>query len=121
MTVYYLIQNMGVTDTPSSLTNPPNVAIAPSGGAGTPFAVPASQSFHAVVTGTGNVSATIHLQVSNDGINWFDYPTIGTMTISSGASPNQASAMGNTPFACYSAYISAISGTGALVNLTMNA
>ena len=121
MTAYLLLNNVTAVQTAPTLARPAPQAALPGGGAGSPVGGPTNQSFHAVVTGSGSVSATIHLQVSNDGMNWIDYPTIGVMTVSSGGAPQQALAAGTTPYQYFSAYVSAISGTNASVSLTMSA
>ena len=121
MTAYTLIGGataVGAAGTPS---RQPYQVAQPGGGAGTRFQNPVNQSIQVVVTGSGNVSATVHWQVSNDGVNWFDYPTVGTITVASGASPQQNNAAGNTPYQYFSAYVSAISGTNASVTATMSA
>jgi hypothetical protein len=127
--IYPLLTNVTAVQAAYSASNPPaQVADLSDCGALMAVANNAGQTFHAVVTGTsGNVSATIHIMVSNDWNpltrtgNWFDYPTIGTVTVSSGASPQQGNAIGTAVFAFLAAYVSAISGTGASVSLTMNA
>jgi hypothetical protein len=53
-------------------------------GAGTGERLPnGEKTFQAVVSGTGSVSATVLIQVSNDGTNWL---TMGTITLSGTAS-----------------------------------
>ena len=121
MTAYPLLTNVTAVGAAATVNRQPAFVAAPGGGAGAPTAPATNESFHAVVTGSGNVSATIHIQVSNDGVNWFDYPTIGTITITSGGAPQQGNTNGSTPWAFYSAYVSAITGTAASVSLTMNA
>ena len=91
----------------------------PGGGAGqTNSSPPSTQSFVLVVTGFGYVSASGFVLASNDGVNWITY---GTLTASSGASPNIQTANGSVTWAYFSAYLSAISGTNAAASLTMNA
>lgn len=79
---------------------------------------PQNQSFQLLVTCTaGNCSATAHVMVSNDGVNWTDYAL--TLAASSAVSPNSAIVEGTEPFQFYTAYIGAISGTGAQATVTM--
>lgn len=78
------------------------------------------QSFHVVATATsGNVSATVQPIVSNDGVNWMSYGS--AITISSGASPQQAQAAGGGFWKYMSAYVTALTGTGAVVKCVMAA
>ena len=79
-----------------------------------------NQTFQAIVTTTsGNGSATVQPIVSNDGINWVNYGS--AITIASAASPAQASGTGASPWQFFSAYVTAISGTGAQVKCLMGA
>ena len=91
----------------------------PGGGAGTPTQPPAAQTFHVVVTGSGSVSATVQPLSSNDGVNWLDYGS--AMAVAAGTAPQQTGANGAGVWAYYSAYVTAISGTGAAVTCTMSA
>lgn len=79
---------------------------------------PQTQTFHAVVAGTsGNVSATIQVYVSNDGVNWTAYGSV--ITIASAATPQQGISNGSQPWQFYTAVVTAISGTGAVCTVTM--
>lgn len=99
----------GVLPTGSQMLNP--------AGGTSPINTPA-QTFQLVVTATsGNCSASAHVMVSNDGVNWTDYGL--TLAASSGASPNTAIANGTSPWQFFTAYISAISGTGGKATVTM--
>ena len=70
-----------------------------------------SNSYQATVTGTGAVSATVAVEVSNDGQNWLN---IGTITLSGTDSGSDGFAVG---FGCKYNFsrgnVTAISGTGA--------
>lgn len=77
-----------------------------------------SQGFQLVVTGTGNVSASAQIVVSNDGINWTSLG--GALAATSTANVSTAiSGNSNTPYQYFGGYITAISGTGAKATLTM--
>lgn len=78
---------------------------------------PPTQTFQAVVTGTGSVSATVQLNGSNDGVNW---TAIGSgITITSGTSPQNGAQVSNTTYQYYQANITALTGTSASVTTTM--
>lgn len=97
-----------------------SVVASPLGGAGMPVGGPINQAFHVVVTGTGSVSATVQTIASNDGVNWFNYGT--AITVASGASPQQGNSVSpQSPFAYYSAIVTAITGTNAAVKCLMAA
>lgn len=72
-------------------------------------------SYQAIVAGTGAVTATVVVEVSNDGTNFL---TLGTITLSGTTSANDGFAVG---FGCKWAYVrgnvTAITGTGAAVTL----
>lgn len=74
------------------------------------------KSFQAVVTGTGAVSATVLVQVSNnpDVLGW---ATLGTITLT-GTTTDTAGFVSNGAWAYYRGNVTAISGTGATVYLT---
>jgi hypothetical protein len=79
-----------------------------------------NQTFQVVVTGTsGNVSATVQPIVSNDGVNWSNYGSAIATGI--GTSPQQGIGPGAQAWQYFSAYVTAISGTGASVTCTMAA
>lgn len=75
------------------------------------------RGFQAVLTcSSGNCSATVLVEASNDGTNWF---TLGTITFASAASP-QNDAFGSViPWMQIRGNVSAIAGTNAAVTLTM--
>lgn len=78
----------------------------------------ANQGFQLVVTGTGSVSASAQIVVSNDGVNWTNL----TPAITASAAVGTSSAIGGNsqvPYQYFGAYITAISGTNATATLTM--
>lgn len=72
-------------------------------------------SFQAVVAGTGAVSATVVIEVSNDGTNFM---TLGTITLSGTTSATDGFTSKDT-YSQRRARLTAISGTGATVNVNM--
>lgn len=79
---------------------------------------PQTQTFQVIVTATsGNCSGTVQVMASNDGVNWSAYGS--PIAVTSGASPNIGTANGSQPWEFYTAYVTAISGTGAMVECTM--
>jgi hypothetical protein len=129
MTLYYLCKNVTAVQTlPTAIQGGPAPANLPVGsqgvnpnpvGAGSALQLPNNQTFQLIVLGTaGNVSATAQLIVSNDGVNWIN---LATVAATSGASPNSAGQTGTAVWNWYSAYITAISGTGASATVIMNA
>ena len=129
MTVYVLLSGVtaqqgapGTTEGGAPGSNLPTgsqAASVGSSGAGALAQVPAAQTFHCIVRGTsGSVSATVQPLCSNDGINWLNYGA--AIAITSGATPQQGSAIGAGCWAYFSAYVTAISGTGANVACLMN-
>lgn len=68
-------------------------------------------SVQAVVSGTGAVTATVVVEVSNDGANW---QTLDTITLS-GTTNAVGSMAYAAPFVEVRGRVSAISGTGAAV------
>ena len=79
---------------------------------------PPTQTFQAVATTTsGNVTATVQPQGSNDGVNWVN---VGSgITIASGASPQIGSEVSNATFQYYRGNVTALTGTGASVTTTL--
>ena len=75
----------------------------------------APKTFQAVVTGTGSVSSTVAVQVSNDGTNFL---TLGTITLSGTTTATDGFASQATWNYCRG-NLTAISGTGAAVTLLM--
>lgn len=65
----------------------------------------------ATVSGTGAVTATVVIEVSNDGTNWI---TAGTITLSGTTSATDGFAI-NAPWLNIRGNVTAISGTGAAV------
>ena len=73
------------------------------------------KAFQAVVSGTGAVTATVVIQCSNDNVNFIDLGTItltGTTTATDGFAASAA-------WAFHRAKVTAVSGTGAVVTVTM--
>ena len=71
-------------------------------------------TFQATVTGTGTVSATVAIEVSNDKTNWL---TLGTITLSGTASATDGFFQDRVPWASIRGRVTAIAGTGAKVTL----
>lgn len=71
------------------------------------------KSFHASVTGSGTVTATVLVEVSNDNINFF---VMGTITLT-GTTVDADGFISDAPWLFHRGRISAISGTGATVQL----
>jgi hypothetical protein len=74
-----------------------------------------SFTFQAKVSGTGSVTATILVQVSNDQIDWFD---LVTFTLSGTTSDADAEAV-EAPWAFARGKVTAITGTGATAQIIM--
>lgn len=72
-------------------------------------------SFQGVVSGTGAVTATIVFDVSNDGVNACT-TTLGTITLT-GTTVNSDGFTTSAPWKYVRARVTAISGTGAVVNV----
>lgn len=69
-------------------------------------------------TTTGNVTATVQVLGSNDGVN---FSSLGTaVTIASGASPQVGSVVLNSTYKHYAANVTALTGTGAAVTTLMS-
>ncbi len=87
-------------------------------GAGSAYTLPSGnrgQSYQAVVAGTGAVTATVVVEVSNDGTNW---DTLGTITLS--GTTIDSDSFGNVVQWCFvRGNVTAISGTGAAVTLSV--
>lgn len=75
------------------------------------------RTFQSTVSGTGAVTATVVIQVSNDGTN---YLTLGTITLSGTTSASDGFAS-DASWGYVRANVTAISGTSAIVNTTMGA
>lgn len=78
-------------------------------------AATAERNFMATVVGTGAVSATVIVEVSNTGTYWI---TLGTITLSGTTSATDGF-VGDDTWQFVRGRVSAISGTGAAVTLTM--
>lgn len=76
----------------------------------------AKHTFQGTVTGTGAVSATVLVEVSNDGASWL---TMGTLTLSGTTSATDGFAS-DSPWELVRANVTAISGTGAAVTVVAN-
>jgi hypothetical protein len=97
-----------------------SIGVRVDGGGGETVQASNNQSFHVVVVGTsGNVSATVQPIVSNDGVNWIAYGS--PITIASGATPQQGSAINTGFWKYFSAYVTAITGAGATAKCMMAA
>lgn len=133
MTVYTLLSGITAVQTlpvpvegvakGSNLPPQSQIADLSSGGALSNLSPPANQSFQVNVIGASpgvTVSGTVQLLVSNDGIHWMGYGA--AIAVASGPSPGMGQlAQANSTFAFYSAYVQAISGTGAKITCLMNA
>lgn len=90
-------------------------------GAGSSYgpAYAGEKTFQAVVTGSGAVSATVLIQVSNNPSvqGWI---TLGTITLS-GTTTDTDGFASEATWAYYRANVTAISGTGAAVTVTNSA
>lgn len=82
------------------------------GGAGGP-SISGRKTFQAKVVGTGAVTATVKVQVSNDNSQWID---LGTITLSGTTSASDGF-VSDAPWAYFRGNVTAISGTGAAVTL----
>lgn len=76
--------------------------------------VESNWTYQATITGTGAISATVIIEVSNDGKGWL---TFGTLSPASTDLATDAIS-GNASWAMHRARLTAISGTGASVNVT---
>jgi hypothetical protein len=86
--------------------------------AGAPVQMPnkrPKRTFQATVSGTGSVSATINVLVSNDGTNFL---ALGTITLT-GTGTASDGFVSDAPWQFVRADVSAISGTSAVVNVVM--
>ena len=72
-------------------------------------------TYQITVAGTGAVSATVLIEVSNDGTSWLATP-LGTVAISGTTSATDGFTTA-APWKYHRANISAISGTGATVTI----
>lgn len=74
-------------------------------------------TFQATVVGTGSVGATVVFEVSNDNVYWCS-TALATVTLS-GTTSNSDGFTTAAPWKYVRARITAISGTGATVNVLM--
>ena len=74
-----------------------------------------NRTFQAVVAGTGAVAATVLIEVSN---NKIDFLTLGTITLTGTTRASDGFAL-NASWRYVRGKVTAISGTGATVNLYM--
>lgn len=101
----------------TTTTSPPAVSSCPNNPS-TPTGRPYPfQSFQAVETGTGAITATVQILSSNDNVNWTNYGAALTL---SGTTTATTSAYASAPFDCFGAIITAITGTGAAITLKMD-
>jgi hypothetical protein len=75
-------------------------------------------SFQAVIEGTGAVTSTVDIEVSNDGVNAID-TVAGTISLS-GTTTHNDGFTADAPWAYWRANITAISGTSAAVTVIAN-
>lgn len=89
-------------------------------GAGSTYgpATSGEKTFQATVTGSGSVSATVLIQVSNDPDN-LGWVTLGTITLS-GTTTDTDGFASQAGWSYYRANVSAISGTSASVDVTVS-
>jgi len=92
-------------------------------GIGTVFSMPRGspqRSFVADMAGTistGNVSATVRVDVSNDGVNF--HTGYASLSLTGVPGDVKATNIANSPFAHVRGSLTSITGTGAAVNLWM--
>jgi len=72
-------------------------------------------SFQAILTGTGVLTATVDIEVSNDGSNW---KAMHSFALSGVGLDNQVAVL-TLPFSQIRANVTAITGTGAQVSVNM--
>lgn len=78
---------------------------------------PFGSSFQASVVGTGAVTATVDIEVSNDGTYW---KALGTITLSGTTNNTDFLVLDKiAPYAQIRGNVTAVSGTGAAVTLTI--
>lgn len=71
-------------------------------------------TYQATVKGTGTVSATVVIEVSNDGKGWLTFGTLSPV----GTTSATDAISGNAAWAFHRANLTAISGTDASINVT---
>lgn len=75
-------------------------------------------AFQAVITGTGAISGTVIIEASNDGVNAVN-TALGTITLSGTTSFSDGFTT-DAPWKYVRARVTAISGTGATINVIMS-
>ncbi len=122
MAVYNLLVNQTTTQT---APNANNIVVQP---VITQQSQPATyQAFTGKITGTGALTATVQIMVSNDytpangvtAASWSNYPS-GSMSLS-GTNQAAANISGNSSFSAWCAIVTAITGTNAAVTVLMSA
>lgn len=73
-------------------------------------------NYQASISGSGAVSATVTVEVSNDGNNWL---TFGTMSLS-GTNSDTDNVAGDAPWAVHRVTIASLTGTSAAVTVIAN-
>lgn len=101
----------------ASATTLQTISAGGSAAAGLSVSGRAPATFQATVSGTGTVTATVLIQVSNDGTNWI---TLGTITLSGTTSATDGFAS-SAPWAYVRSNCTAISGTSAALSVVMGA
>lgn len=112
MALYTLINAATVPFSTPNTIIPPNTD-----GPIPPPKIAPEQTFQLTVSGLGAISATVQPVVSNDRINWSPY---GDAVTVAGITKVSAGFGGSQNWMFYSAYLPAISGTGAQATLAMN-
>ncbi|MGZ5799280.1 MAG: hypothetical protein ACXWJZ_01445 [Burkholderiaceae bacterium] len=74
-------------------------------------------AIQATVVGTGTVTATVIIDCSNDGVNWCATP-LGTITLS-GTTSSSDGFVTDAPWKYVRRRVTAISGTGATVDVSI--
>jgi len=92
-------------------------AVTATGAGAANLSVNGPQTYQATVAGTGAVTATVNIEVSNDASNWV---VLGTITLSGTTSATDGLAA-NAPWKNVRANVTAISGTSAAVSVVMSA
>lgn len=75
-------------------------------------------SFHATIAGTGAVSATVTIEVSNDGVNAVETDAL-VISLTGTTSASDGGLVTNAPWKYVRALVASISGTGATVKCLM--
>lgn len=118
MSVYAILNGVTATQTVSAVNTQNNPIVQPTLALGiTPSP---AHAFQITVTAPSGIAVTGTLQPvgSNDGINFVSY---GTTAVANGTAPATAGVGGSTPYKYVGAYLTGISGTGAVANATVSA